>query len=187
MNEEARTRIRERINTTTAYCKQTDTARLGRNKTKDVKSITTIDFSKVVLCYPSPMRNHSFLEMFIWVTTRNSRETSHKHIRLFMPNTKQTTTTTKPHKSPDTVGAIFLNEAWYKLSVNSRTEASTNSQPNQQNTTLDVSQFISLINEFLNVSFPPYTTNIFLLFSYAVLIGLSSALWGNSVCERHVS
>lgn len=129
------------------------------------------------------MRNHSFLAMFIWVTTRNS-----KHIRLFKPNTKQTTTTTtKPHKSPDRVGAIFLNEAWYKLSVNSRTEASTNSQPNQQNTALDVSQFISLINEFLNVSFPPYTANIFLLFSYAVLIGLSSALWGNSICERHVS
>lgn len=134
------------------------------------------------------MRNHSFLAMFIWVATRTSRETFHKHIRLFKPNTRQTTTATaKPHKSPDIVGAIFLNEAWYKLSVNSRTEASTNSQPNQQNTALDGSQFISLINEFLNVSFPPYTANIFLLFSYAVLIGLSSALWANSIFVRDMS
>lgn len=55
MNEEARTRIWERINTTTVYCKQIHTARLGHNKTKDVnKSSTTIDFSKAVLCYASP-------------------------------------------------------------------------------------------------------------------------------------
>lgn len=129
------------------------------------------------------MSNFHLMPMFTCIFRNNTQKKTHEHYLLH--------TALKTKKLQDSPDAASIKGNLMRQGIVCQLTLKLSPTPSARHvrkTLHQTSQFINLINEFSNVIFPPYAANIFLLFSYAVLIGLTlSAPAQFHLCEMLMS
>lgn len=115
------------------------------------------------------MRNCHSVPTFIWLSRKNIQKKSHKHFTFFILKIKH-------KKARESTVVVSIKSALMRHGIICQlTQELKPTLPARhiRRALHQTSQFVNLINEFSNVIFLLYAANIFLLFSYTVLTGLT--------------
>lgn len=115
------------------------------------------------------MRNCHSVPTFIWISRKNIQKKSHKHFTFFILKIKH-------KKARESTVVVSIKSALMRHGIICQlTQELKPTLPARhiRRALHQTSQFVNLINEFSNVIFLLYAANIFLLFSYTVLTGLT--------------